>query len=76
MQVFPDVKHSVMNSVVNHGQKIYVVGYKYYSNKVICFISSEGKGDSRLRKPYEAGCIYLHGNVHSHLIYCPYIISA
>ena len=75
MQPNPGGTHVLMESLVENGQKIYAIGYKYSSNKVFSCIASESTGNTSSGKPYEAGWADLHGNVRTCFIYSPYIIS-
>ena len=74
MNNFPGGTHLVMESEKN-GKKIYAIGYKYSSRKVLCFVASEGCGSTLPGKPYEARWTDRHGNVHSRLVPRPEIIS-
>ena len=69
----PCATYLVIHSVVNNDQHIYVIGYKTFSKKLICFIAPE-RGITTISRPYENTWVDCHVNVHSHLLYCPYII--
>ena len=47
MQTFPGGPLFVIASADENGKNIYVIGYKYYQNKFLCFIGSEWTGATR-----------------------------
>jgi len=75
MKTFPGGTHLVMESSNDDGSKMYAIGYKYSSKKVLCFICSEGTGSTKCGKPYAARWTDCHSNVHSQKNPCPYNIS-
>eukprot|EP00957_Ditylum_brightwellii_P014640 1103130-Ditylum_brightwellii.AAC.1 len=67
--------HLVTESILNNGSKLYATGYKYMPKKVICFIVAEGTCSIKPGKPHKARWSGRHGNVHSHSIDHPFLVS-
>ena len=64
MQPFPGGIHVVIESDGKNIHKIYTIGYKELSNKVIFFIASYGAGDRIPGKPYGDRWTDRHSNVN------------
>lgn len=74
MHHYPGGTHLVLESVKG-GRKMYAIGYKYSSKKVLTFIASEGSGSTLPGHEYETRFPDRHGNVHSRKIARPRIVS-
>ena len=67
--------HLVLESVKN-GKKLYAIGYKYCTTKVLTFIATPGSGTTLPGKEYEAHWSDRHGNLHARKIDRPHVVSS
>lgn len=74
MDAYPSGSYIVMEATIE-GQKLYLLGYKYNSSKVLTFLCSENAGLFQEGKPYIARFPDGNGNVNQREVPRPSVIS-